>query len=130
VSPTNIDSAHQVFAALGRRDPESLVALAAPEVEWHSLFALGNVYRGYDGTRQYMRDLTDAWEIGRADVDDTLGVGDVVLAVGRIHYRGKESGVESETPTGWVLEFRHGKLVRFRAFTEPEQVFGAAGIQE
>jgi hypothetical protein len=42
--------------------------------------------------------LEDAWEIMRADVDDGLGVGDVAVLVGRIHYRGKGGGVETACP--------------------------------
>jgi hypothetical protein len=77
-----------------------------------------------------MSDLNDAFEIGRAEVDDALGVGDVALLVGRIHYRGKGSGVESESPTGWMLKFRNGKVLCFRAFREPEQALEAVGLSE
>ena len=49
----------------------------------------GGVYRGHEGTRRYMNDLSEAWEIARADVDDAVGVGDVALLAGRIHYRGR-----------------------------------------
>ena len=120
--------AGQVLDALTRRDVSRVIALADPEVEWHSFFAaLGDegAYRGHDGTRQYMRDLNDAWEIVRADVDDGLGVGDVALLVGHLHYRGRSSGVETETPAGWMLKFREGRVVEFWAFREPERVLGA-----
>jgi ketosteroid isomerase-like protein len=130
MSNENIDAARRVLATLGQRDPEALIALAAPEVEWHSLFAFGDVYRGYDGTRQYVRDLEDAWEIGRADLDDALAVGDLVLLVGRIHYRGKGSGVEAEADTGWLLKFRDGKLICFRAFRDPADALEFAASQK
>jgi ketosteroid isomerase-like protein len=77
-----------------------------------------------------MSDLEDAFEIGRAEVNDVLGVGDVVVLVGRIRFRGKGSGVESETPTGWMLSFRNGKLLCFRAFRQPEQALAAVGLSE
>lgn len=126
-----VELARRVLDLIGERDPERLIELADPEVEWHSLFALGEggVYRGHDGTRQYMSNLADAWDIGRAEVDDALGGGDVAVLVGRIHYRGKGSGVESETPTGWMIEFRDGKVLRFQAFRDPEQVLASLGRQ-
>jgi ketosteroid isomerase-like protein len=133
MSQENVEVAREVLATLGERDPSHLVALADPDVEWHSFFAMGEgggSYRGHDGTRRYMSDLEDAFEIGRADVDDALAVGNVVVLVGRIHYRGKGSGVESESPAGWMLKFRHGKVLRFRAFREPEQVLEAVGLSE
>jgi ketosteroid isomerase-like protein len=132
MSQENVELARKVLDTLGRPDASRLIALSDPEVEWHSFFALseGGVYHGYDGTRRYMRDLDDAWEVGRAEVDDALGVGDIAVLVGRIHYRGKGSGVESASPAGWMLKFRDGKVVCFRAFREPEQALEAVGRSE
>jgi ketosteroid isomerase-like protein len=131
MSQGSVELAGQVMDALGRRDLSRVIALTDPGVEWHSFFAeLGDegVYRGHDGTRQYMRDLNDAWEIVRADIDDGLGVGDVAVLIGRIHYRGKSSGIETETPAGWMLKFRHGRVICFRAFRDPEQALEAVGL--
>jgi ketosteroid isomerase-like protein len=132
MSQANVELAVQVMDALGRRDISRVIALADPEVEWHSFFAeLGDegVYLGHEGTRHYMRDLTEAWEIVRADIDDTLGVGDVAVLIGRIHYRGSYSGIETETAAGWMLKFRHGRVVCFRAFREPAQALEALGLE-
>jgi ketosteroid isomerase-like protein len=130
MSKETVELAAQVLDALSRRDLARLNALTDPEVEWHSFFAeLGErgVYRGHTGTQQYMRDLDDAWEIVRADIDDGLGVGDIAVFVGRLHFRGRASGVETESPAGWVLKVRHGRVVYFRAFREPEQALEAVG---
>jgi ketosteroid isomerase-like protein len=130
MSNDNVERASQVLDAIARRDLKSVIALTDPEVEWHSFFAeLGDegVYRGHKGTRQYMRDLNDAWEIMRADVDKTLGVGEVAVLIGRIHYRGRFSGIETETPAGWMLKFRNGRVVCFRAFREPEHALEVLG---
>lgn len=130
MSQQNVKSALEVMAALGRRDASALVALADPEVEWHSFFALGDVYRGHEGIGRYMNDLADAWEVARADIDDHVGVDNVVFLVGRIHYRGKGSGAESETAVGWVLVFRDGRLLSFRAFRDPASALEAVGLSE
>jgi ketosteroid isomerase-like protein len=134
MSDENVELAHRIMDALSRRDLSRLIALSDPDVEWYSLFASlgekGGVYRGHEGTRQYMSDLGDAWEIMRADVEDGLEVGNVAVLVGRIHYRGRGSGVETESPAGWVLKFRQGNLIRFRAFREPEQALESVGLRE
>jgi ketosteroid isomerase-like protein len=133
MSEGTVELAGQVLDALSRRDLARLIDFADPEIEWHSFFAElgeGGVYRGHDGTRRYMSDLNDAWEIVRADVDDGVGVGNVAVLVGRIHYRGKGSGAETESSVGWMLKFRNGKALRFRAFREPEQALEAAGLRE
>ena len=133
MSQENVELAREVMNALSERDLPRLLDFADPEVEWHSFFAElgeGGVYRGHEGTRRYLNDLSEAWEIVRADVDDVLGVGDVALLVGRIHYRGRGSGAETETAAGWMLKFRRRKLLRFRAFRDPERALEAAGLWE
>ena len=133
MSQETLKLAREVMDALSRGDFDRLVAMTDPEVEWHSFFAeLGRegVYRGVDGMRRYVDDLADAWEIVRADVDDGVAVGDVALLVGRIHYRGKGSGAEDETPAAWMLKFRHGKVLRFRAIREPGQALETVGLSE
>jgi ketosteroid isomerase-like protein len=125
--------AHQVMDALSNRDLVRLLALADPDIEWHSFFAQlgkGGVYRGFDGTREYMRDLSEAWEVVRADIDDGIAVGEVAVLVGRIHYRGKGSGIETENGAGWLLKFRDGKVIRFRAFREPERALEKLGLPD
>jgi ketosteroid isomerase-like protein len=133
MSQDTLRRAEKVMQALSRRDLSRLLAFADPEVEWHSFFAelgQGGVYQGHDGTRQYLSDLDDAWEIVRADVDDGIGIGEVAILVGRIHYRGKASGIETESAAGWMLKFRQGKVVCFRAFREPEQALERVGLPE
>ena len=133
MSQETVKLARELMKALSQGDLPRLIDFADPEVEWHSFFAElgeGGVYSGHEGTRRYLNDLGEAWEVVRADVDDVLAVGDVALLVGRIHYRGRGSGAETETAAGWMLKFRHGKLIRFRAFREPERVLEAAGLSE
>jgi ketosteroid isomerase-like protein len=133
MSQGNVELAREVLDAVGRRDVPRLVALAQPDVEWHSFFALGQeggMYRGRDGTEQYMRDLGDALESAVVEVDDAMGVGDIAVLVGRIRTRGRGSGAESDTPAGWMLKFREGKLVRFRAFRQPKEALEAVGLSE
>ena len=133
MSEENVQLARNVMEALSERDLSRMISLADPGVEWHSFFAEvgeGGVYRGHEGTRRYVRDLDDAWEVVRADIDSEVGTDDVVVLVGRIHYRGKGSGAENEDPAGWMLKFREGRLVHFRAFRNPERALAAAGLSE
>lgn len=117
--------------ALSTRDLERLLVLSDPEAEWRSFFASlseGGTYRGHDGLRRYLGDLTDAFESLHANVDDQVAVGDVVVLVGHIHYVGKGSGLELSTSAGWVIKCRDGKVILFRAFREPEQALASVGL--
>jgi ketosteroid isomerase-like protein len=127
-----VELAREVFDALSRGDASRVIALADPDVQWHSFFAIGEggrAYRGHEGTRQYVSNLREAWAKVWAEVDDGLEIGDLALVVGRIHYRGIASGVESAEPAGWVLKFRDGRVVYFRAFDDPVAAIEAIAVE-
>ena len=132
-SSENLVRAEEVLTAIGKQDAARLMELSDPDVEWYSIFAVGEeggVYRGPEGTSRYMSNLADVWEVGHADVDDAIAIADIVVLVGHIRYRGKGSGVESRSPVGWMLKFRNGKLLCFRAFRDPARVLEAVGLAE
>ena len=131
MSQQNVDVVHGIAAALGRRDLDFFLDVTDPAVEWHSSVSViveGGAYHGHDGVRQYMRDVNETFEALDATLDRVLDVGDLVLAVGRLHYRGKASGVETDAEFGWVFRFRRGKLVSLRAFRDPEQALARVGL--
>jgi ketosteroid isomerase-like protein len=130
MSEENISLAHLVIDAVERRDLEALLNLTDPGVEWHSAFAIGGHYQGHEGMRRYVRDMNDAWDIVRLDIDHELAVGEVVVFIGRIQYRGKGSGVEGESESGYVLKFRDERVVSFRPFQDPEKALEAIGLSE
>jgi ketosteroid isomerase-like protein len=124
VSEENVDVARRLLDAIELGDLSCLIELTDSEVEWRSFFAElgeGGEYQGHGGIRQYMSDMAETWEMIHPEADSLLYVGSLVLGVGRIHYKGKESGAESELPAGWIFKFRAGKVVRFWAFRDPEQ---------
>lgn len=126
----NLQLAHRVIDAVEDRDAETLVELTHSDVEWRSAFVVASTgsYAGHDGIREYVRDMQDAWDIVRLEIDHEIAVGGVVVFVGRIHYRGKGSGVESESESGYVLRFRDAKLISFRPFRNPEAALAAVGL--
>jgi ketosteroid isomerase-like protein len=130
MSRQNVEAAREVLSAVERRDRSRLIELTDPEIEWRSFFADLSEYHGHDGLIQYLRDLDEAFEWLRPEVGDMLDVGDLVVGVGRIHYRGKESGAEADTPAGWLFRFSGGRLRGFRAFNDPEQALEAVGLRE
>ena len=67
---------------------------------------------------------------GRHVVGDLLDVGETIVGVGRIYYKGQGSGIEADSPAGWVFRFRDGKVVYFHAFRDPETVFATVGLAE
>ena len=94
------------------------------------MISKGGAYHGHEGVGRYVRDLDQAFESFDVDLDGLIDVGDLVLAVGRVHYRGQASGVELEASVGWVFRFRDGRVLYLRAFRDPEKALAAVGLQE
>jgi ketosteroid isomerase-like protein len=133
MSQQNVELAHEVIDAVKGQDTARLLDLTDPEVEWYSLVAPLDEfagYRGHDGIRQYMADIADALEFIYAEVDDDISVGELVLLVGRFHYRGRASGVDTKAAGAFLLRFRGGKVVYMRAFRDPEHALGTLGLSE
>jgi ketosteroid isomerase-like protein len=122
---------HRIIDAIAARDLAALRELTGPDVEWRSFFAIsaGGVYRGHEALVDYFRDVEDAFESLRPSVDSMLEVGDLIVAVGRIHFRGSGSGVETDVAAGWLLKFRDGRLRMFHAFPDPEQTLERVVLQ-
>jgi len=129
----NLKLAGEAIDAVARRDASRLVELTDPDVEWRP-FATGlleeGMYRGHAGIRRYVKDLEEAWEVLRADVDDGLAIGTMVLLVGRLRYRGRGSGVETDSRAGWTAKFQHGRIISMRAFREPEKAIESLGLAD
>jgi ketosteroid isomerase-like protein len=129
MSQENVALTHELLDAVSRVDLARLLELADAEIEWHSFFALNeDGYHGHDGMHQYVDDLRDAFEDIHPQLTGVLDVGDVVIAVGSVHVRGRTSGVETDSAAGWMLKFRDRKIVTFRAFGEPETRLETVGL--
>jgi ketosteroid isomerase-like protein len=135
MSQENVEAFKRGSEAANRRDVETLLALLDSEVQWHPAMAalLGGettVYRGHEGVRAWLRDQEESFAESRIDYSEIRAVGERVVAVGRLRTRGKESGVETESPVGWVVDFRNGKVIRAQAYLDPEEALEAVGLRE
>ena len=133
MSQENVEVVEEAIKAVARQDAARLVELTDPKVEWCSFLAQlgeGGVYRGHDGIKRYVSDLSEAFDFLRTEVNDVLVAGDVVVVVGQLRFRGKGSGAETEAPAGYVARFRGGRIAYMRAFREPEQALLAVGLAE
>jgi ketosteroid isomerase-like protein len=88
------------------------------------------VYRGHEGVRAWLRDQEESFAESRIDYSEVRALGEQVVAIGRLRARGKESGAEIESPVGWVVEFRSGKVIHAKAYLDPNEALEAAGLSE
>ena len=106
-----------------------------PEIEWHSalpglLTQGGTVYRGHDGVREMLREIADVLDAITPEYSEIHDAGDRVVAIGRLHTRGKASGAETDVPFALVGDYRDGKTVRVRTYLNAKEALEAAGLSE
>ena len=88
------------------------------------------LYRGHEGARQGIRELEEAFSELRAEPMEFRDLGERVLTIGHLHGRGRESGIETESPIAWLADFEDGKVVRIREYLDPGEALEAAGVSE
>ena len=135
MSGENVEAFKRGVDAYNRRDVEALVEELHPRIEWRPLLPvlLGGeaaVYRGHEGARRGIQELEEAFTELRAEPVEFRDLGERVVAIGNLHGRGKESGVVTESPIVWLVDFEDGKVVRIREYLDPDEALEAAGIED
>ncbi len=107
-------------------DPE----LVDRDVELHSALSSTRTapYHGHAGIRERVTEVEDRFEVWRLEVDDVRALDDErVLVTGVIHTRARGSDIEVQQPLEWLLTFRSGRLLRYKAFADEEA--NPAGVE-
>ena len=133
MSQENVEVFMRAWDAGDRRDVEALLAVLDVEVEWHAaLPMLGGdaVYRGHDGVRSFLSEVYEVLGDTRFEFPDIRDAGDQVVALGRFRGRGEASGVATETPFAYIVDFRNGKAIRVRSYLDHRDALEAAGLSD
>ncbi len=113
------------YAAFGRGDIASLLALMADDVEWAipgtDLPTSGN-YRGVDGVAKFFQTLVADVEILDFQPREFVADGERVVVVG--WERVKIKSTNRVADLDWVMAFtvRNGKVVNFREYTDTKAI--------
>jgi ketosteroid isomerase-like protein len=133
MSGENVEAFKRGVDAYNRRDVEALLEELHPRIEWRPLLPvlLGGeavVYRGHESARQGIRELEEAFTELRAEPVEFRDLGERVIAIGHLHGRGKESGIVTESPIVWSVDFEDGKVIRIREYLDPDEALEDAGL--
>src|SRR5277367_2029496 len=132
MSQQSLEVAQQAILAFNTREVQAFAELTTPEFEWSpSMVAIeGEVFRGPDGIRTYFARLGDAWEEFMILPDSFRDLSDLVVMLGRLSGRGKNSGVPVDAALGMVFDFRGGAIARIRGYLDHDETMRAAGLAE
>ena len=124
-----IELVQRSFEAIWRGDLDTLFLLYDLNVQFQPLTGMrveSGGYIGHDGVRDYFDEIAEVWDEMRPQGDAFDVIGDNVIVIGRCLVRGKQSGVEDDSPFAWVVTVRGGKVTRHRAFRTLEEAQQAA----
>jgi ketosteroid isomerase-like protein len=102
-----------------------------PDVEIHTKIAgafESEPFRGHEGARAWLAALDENFETWQLIPEKWHDRGDRLVLLGKIHARGRASGIELDQPIGWVADFRAGKLVRLHTYLDHQEALRAGGI--
>jgi hypothetical protein len=129
VSETPTAIVNRIYESWRRMEgmPEDLMH---PEIEWVNPpdAAEPGTRHGAEGFRTALSSVGSAWRAIGIEVQRMEEVGDKVVALVNISYRGRESGIEISGPQGHVFTIADGKVIRFQYFNQPERALEAVGI--
>ena len=92
-----------------RRIDEELIV---PDCEVFSAL-VQRVYRGPDEVREWMGEIDDQFEDWHLSLDEVSVIDeDRLLAVGGIHGRGRQSGIDLDEQAAWIVQMRGDRLWR------------------
>jgi ketosteroid isomerase-like protein len=80
-----------------------------------------DIVRAWHGVRA-------VWETYRLDPEDARVAGDTLVVVGRIHARGRESGLELDSGWSALVRFRDGLAVSAWDWLDRDEAPRAAGL--
>jgi ketosteroid isomerase-like protein len=127
----NVAVVRGFYDAFARGDLESALAVFDPEVVAydHDIPDSGE-YRGLEGLLRWQADWESSWESWRWEPQEFIQEGDRVVAIVRVHARGRGSGVDVERLDGAVWTFRGGKCVRLDYYGSKAEALEAVGLRE
>jgi ketosteroid isomerase-like protein len=103
-----------------------------PEVEWYPVIPLAfgeaTVIRGHEAILRLRRDETTLDY--HYEFNEMHDLGDRLVAIGTLRKRGAQSGLDTESPLGYVVDFKDGKIIRARGYFDPAAALEAAGLRE
>jgi ketosteroid isomerase-like protein len=119
ISPSLEQRIREGFARWNRGDHRLDPEWTDPHVEIHAAAAQfgGTTYRGLEGVERWVTDMSEAFDEWQLELDelDDAGPGRV-LGVGKVHLRGRGSGVSVDLPCAWLFDHVDGVLTRFEPF--------------
>ncbi|MGA8863221.1 MAG: nuclear transport factor 2 family protein [Gallionella sp.] len=128
----DVEVAKRAIDAFNRIDVDLFTTLTTVDFEWSpSMVAIeSEIFRGSEGIGAYFASLSDAWKEFLILPGTFRDVSDVVIMLGGLRGRGRNSDVTVDASLGMVFDLPAGKIARIRGFLDHAEALQAAGLAE
>jgi ketosteroid isomerase-like protein len=125
----NVQIVKDFLAALGRRDKQGLLALAAEDIEWiipGQDWPLAGTHRGHAGLEKLLQKANETVETSFPKPPEFVAQGDRVMVVG--FATGKIKATNKSWEDNWVfaITVRNGKLTNVREYIDTQALARAS----
>ena len=119
----NLQTVKDFFAAMGRGDRESMLALSAEDIEWvipGKDWPLAGTHRGHSGLEVLLRKASEAMETTFTKPPEFVAQGERVMVIGVA--TGKIRATDKPWEDNWVfaITVRNGKLTHIREYVDTQ----------
>src|SRR2546421_10368211 len=130
MSQEDVEMVRRAYEASALGDSEGALEPIAPQIETrdHDI-PDASQYHGHEGMFRWQADWESSWESWRWEPEEFVAAGDRVVAVLRVHAKGRESGVEIERLDGAVWTMRNGKGIRLDYLSSKAEALEAVGLE-
>ena len=127
----NVQTVKNFLAALGRRDKQGLLALAAEDIEWivpGEDWPLAGTYRGHAGLVNLLQKANETVETSFPKPPEFVAQGNRVLVIG--FATGKIKATNRAFEDHWVFDItvRNGKLTKIREYIDTQALARASEV--
>ncbi|MFM0312409.1 nuclear transport factor 2 family protein [Paraburkholderia sp. RL17-383-BIF-A] len=125
----NVQIVKDFFAAVGRGDMQSLLALCAGDVEWiipGEDWPLAGTRRGHDGLEDLLQKESEKMETSFVETREFVAQGDRVLVIGFAKGRVKATRRTWEDHWVFAITVQNGKLTIIREYVDTQALARAS----
>jgi ketosteroid isomerase-like protein len=124
----------RIFAAINRRDFDVVLLGMEPEaeIEFRGVEGTGIApsYHGHDGFRAFWAEWLRDWEQVSHGITAVIDLGDRIVLRVWGHHLAPKSGLWQDSDSGYLFEFRHGRVRRLLVWYQWSDAVKALGLDE
>jgi ketosteroid isomerase-like protein len=125
----NFEVVNNFLAALGRRDQQGMLAMAAEDIEWiipGEDWPLAGTHRGHAGLADVLQKANETVETSYPEPPEFIAQGDRVLVVG--FATGRIKATNKPFKDDWVFDVtvRDGKVTKIREYIDTQAMARAS----